>query len=80
MSTTPQRKKARPAKRNTPESGKGQTGQSRGSKGSSDSREIMLDVIRGKCAKLTLALLTELKQAFSSRHNASYNLFDIYRV
>ena len=40
----------------------------------------MRNAIRGKCSKLTLALLMELKLTFSSRHNASYRLRDVYRV
>ena len=82
MSTTRKGKKRGSAKRNAPESGKGETGKSkgRGGKGTSNSQEVMRDVIRGKCAKLTLALLMELKLTFSSRHNASYDLSDICRV
>ena len=82
-----QRKKARAAKRNAPESGRGETGKSRGKggkskggKGTSDRQEIMREVIRGPCAKLTLALMMELKLAFSSWHNASYSLSDMYRA
>ena len=82
MNTTRKGKKHGSAKRNAPESGRGKTGKSkgRGGKGTSNSQEVMRDVIRGKCTKLTLALLMELKLTFSSRHNASYNLSYICRV
>ena len=82
MSTTHKGKKRGMAKRNTPESGRGGTGKSKGKggKGTSSGQEVMRDVIRGPCSKLALALLMELKLTFSSRHNASYSLSDMYRA
>ena len=87
MSTSRKRKKRGPAKRSTPESGKSKTGPSKGGggksgggKGTSGRQEVMRDVIRGKCSKLALALLMELKLTFSSRHNASYSMSDMYRA
>ena len=87
MSTTHKGKKRGMAKRNTPESGRGGTGKSKvkgskskGGKGTSNGHEVMRDVIRGPCSKLALALLMELKLTFSSRHNASYSLSDMYRA